>query len=302
MKVCLSILTTDSRNESFRACLDAIDRFESDPGTDLHLLIVQNGVSEPTERVMAAVANRSVPVTVRAEPRRGIPFARNHALDFAREAGIPALAFIDDDAVPDRSWLREIVAAYTASGAEAVTGPQVPVFAGDAPARLRNAMIYRERRLEAGSRCRWAASNNVLFSVDFAERNGLRFNEAFRTGGSDKEFFMRFTDAGGRILWTPAAIVREAVTPERLSVRWAMMRAWRLGTTGFSIERSVRSDVRAAAVACGKGLAYIGLGVVTLPKALAPKNAGLVDGLCYIAHGTGFLAGLNPRLRIKRYV
>lgn len=302
MKLCLSVLTTDTRGRSLAECLEAINALRRDELARLHVLVVQNGASVPSERILNAASIMNFPTTVVAEPRRGIPIARNRAIDFALENGLDHLAFIDDDAVPDRNWLSVLVRGYRATQADAVTGPQVPVFSSDAPPRLRHAAIYRERRIDCNSACRWAASHNVLFSVRFVERHGLRFNEAFRTGGSDKEFFMRFSAAGGIIRWIPEAVVREAVPPERLSLNWAVLRAWRLGTTGFNIERSVRSDLKAGLVACGKGMAYIGLGLVTLPTAVVPRSPGLVNGLCHIAHGTGFLAGLSPRLRIRKYV
>jgi glycosyltransferase involved in cell wall biosynthesis len=282
--------------------VEAIDRLTPMADVTLDLLLVHNGVAEPAPALKSIAASLRTPTTVVAEAQRGIPFARNRALDHADAGGFDYLAFIDDDAAPDASWLIQIVTALRESGADAVTGPQIPVFSADTSPRLRRARIFQERRETARARVNWAASNNVVFALRFAVRHGLRFNEDFATGGSDKEFFLRFHACGGVIVWTPDAIVREPVTPERLSIRWAVLRAWRLGTTGYAIERGVRSPAKAILICFYRGLRYCARGLATLPTAVAPGSPGLVDGLCDIAHGVGFILGMSARFRINRYV
>ncbi len=294
ISVCLAVPTTGGR-ASFADCLAGIAALDIPAGVRFSVLVVENGREVPE----LTVQDFPFPLRSVAEPQRGIPFARNAALDHAGDADY--LAFIDDDAAPDRSWLAEMVKALRETGCEAVSGPQVPVFPEGSPDHLRQAAIYRERRFEHGALVSWAASNNVLFSLDFARRNGLRFDEKMMTGGTDKVFFLHFTRSGGRIAWAPDAVVREPVTEARLNKRWAIMRAWRFGSTGYSIERSSHGPAKGALICLFKGAGYCALAGVTALRSAIPGGPPVIDASCALVHGIGFFAGLFPRFRIRRY-
>lgn len=302
LRVLLAVLTTGARNGPLRACVQAIARLRPAFEVELELLLVQNGSGTITPELEALRNEAIVPFDVAVEPRRGIPVARNRAIVEAEARSFDYLAFIDDDAAPDNDWLVEAMEVLRATGAQAVTGPQLPVFPDHAPRRLVNAAIYQAAEHDVDRPCTWAASNNVIFSIRFAVDHGLSFNETFTTGGSDKEYFKRFVRAGGIIRWAPRAIVREPVVPERLNVNWAIRRSWRLGTSGFRIEASVRPPRQAVAICLGKGACYLAGGIGLLPLAIVPKHAGYVNGLCYLAHGAGFVLGLTSRFRPRSYV
>ncbi|TIX51248.1 glycosyltransferase family 2 protein [Alteraurantiacibacter aquimixticola] len=299
--ILLAVLTTGARDGSLRDCVEAISRLKRAEGTRLELMLVQNGTDEVTPEVARLRDEGPMPLTVVVEPRKGIPIARNRALEEGIAAGADYLAFIDDDAEPDEDWLIEAAKVLRVSGTHAVAGPQEPVFPPDSPERLRGAIIYKAIEQDPDRPCRWAASNNVIMSLPFIREQELRFDENFRTGGSDKDFFLRFANRGGVIRWAPKSIVREPVVPERLSMKWAIKRSWRLGTTGFQLERSTRSPLAAMARCAWKGLCYVLAGIALLPLGLLPRRAALVDGLSYIARGAGFFLGMVPALRLRNY-
>lgn len=294
LSVCLAIPTTGDR-ASFDDCIAAIAALEIPAGVRFSVLIVENGRQVPE----LTFGDFPFPIRSVAEPRPGIPFARNAALDHAGDADY--LAFIDDDAAPDRAWLSEMIEGLRETGCEAVSGPQVPVFPAGSPDYLRRAAIYRERRFERGALVAWAASNNVLFSLDFVRRTRLRFDETMMTGGTDKVFFLGFTRSGGKIAWAPDAVVREPVTDARLNKRWAIMRAWRFGSTGYSIERSSNGPAKGAFICLCKGAGYCALAAVTALRSATPGGPPALDAACAFVHGVGFFAGLSPRFRIRRY-
>jgi succinoglycan biosynthesis protein ExoM len=297
----LAVLTTGMRTGPLRSCVRGINNLQPVDGVRLDLVIVQNASPEIRADVAALQTEPGGVSEVILEPRAGIPHARNCAIRHAIRLDYDYVAFIDDDAVPDRDWLASAMTVLRASPGEAVTGPQHPVFPPDAPRRLSKAAIYKAVDHPGDRPCRWAASNNVIFSVPFVRDHALLLDESFTTGGSDKVFFREFARAGGRIWWAPDAVVREEVTPERLTVRWALRRSWRLGTTGFRIERSGRPLAAALAVSLFKGAVYIGAGLALLPAGLIPRHAGCIDGLCYITHGAGFVLGISPLFRPRQY-
>lgn len=304
MRITVAVLTTGARSDALDACLGAIAALAAPEGATLRTLVVQNGREAPDGAALGPAADAFAPgaLDVAAEPRRGIPFARNAAIDRAAADGATHLAFIDDDAYPDADWLTRLSAEMGKTGAEAASGPQAPVFPEDAPLHLRGAEIYRERRLSQGALCDWAATNNVMFSLAFVQERGLRFNEDLRTGGSDKEFFLRFTRAGGRIVWAADAVVREPVIAERLDAAWATRRAYRYGSTGYSIESAIRPAPLAALICVAKGGYYVLSGLARLPAAaLAPESPAWIDGRCRLAHGAGFFLGMSQAFRPRRY-
>ena len=301
IRIMLAVLTTGVRSGPLRKCVQGINRLKQVDGVRLDLVIVQNASPEISADVAALQTETGGFSAVILEPRTGIPHARNCAIRHAIRLDYDFIAFIDDDAVPDEDWLVESMRVLRVCGGEAVTGPQHPVFPPDAPRRLSKAAIYKAVDHRPGRPCRWAASNNVIFSAPFVRDHQLLLDETFTTGGSDKSFFRRFARAGGRIWWAPDAIVREDVTPERLTLRWALRRSWRLGTTGFRIERSGRPLAAALAISLVKGAVYIGAGLALLPTCLIPRHAGCIDGLCYITHGAGFMLGISPVFRPRQY-
>ncbi len=68
----------------------------------------------------------------RHQPQRGIPQARNAALDAARELGATHVAFIDDDETAAPDWLAALWAAMVESGADAVLGCTRYIYPADA--------------------------------------------------------------------------------------------------------------------------------------------------------------------------
>ncbi len=305
MKICVAVLTTGVRSQSLSECVEKLFAMDVPPGAEVKILLAQNGVAEPDPSLLSPSEKARFDagdLAMVAEPRKGIPFGRNAGLAYAQANGFDYLAFIDDDAYPDADWLTELVAAVNKPGIHAATGPQVPVFPEGAPIHLREAEIYRERRLPEGTVCKWAATNNVIFDVKFTKDQDLWFNEKFATGGSDKEFFLRFTRHGGVIVWTNKAIVREEVISERLSMDWATQRAYRYGVTGFKIENAIRPPVAAILVCAAKGSVYLASGLARLPVTVVMGKRAYVDSMCHLAHGSGFLLGIFDKFRLRRYV
>ncbi len=301
LQVVVAVLTTGSRPETLQSCVGHLAQLNVPPQIEFRFLLIQNGFDEPTVSAQSLSSPNMSHVDVIAEPRRGIPPARNAALRFAKEAKIAWIAFIDDDAVADRDWLIHLTRPLLTGALEAVSGPQVPLFPDETPARLRHSKVYQERRLKSGTACKWAATNNVVFSTDFAEKNDLWFDETMTAGGSDKEFFLRFTDRGGRITWASEAIIREYVSPGRLSLNWIVQREWRKGATEYKMQSSIHPAPKAAAICGAKAVYYLGSAVGNLVQTVRPQKPGFVDAAADGAHALSLIAGLVPALRPSAY-
>lgn len=220
------------------------------------------------------------------EPIRGIPHARNAALNFAKQEGYSYLAFIDDDAFASPDWISTLVKMN--ESANVASGPQLAIFPEGASLFYRNAVIYHERKVTDGAAIKWAATNNVLIEVNFMKANKLGFNPALINGGEDKELFLRVNKLGGKLVWSETAVVSEYIAQSRLSVIWAMRRTFRIGATGFMIESAIRTLFENYITCIVKGSLYLAKGLLFVPyHALAPKSS-LLNSLCDLSHGVGF--------------
>jgi len=304
INLCIAVLTTATRAETLNVCLSSLLNLDLPDVEKLTVLVVQNRKEESitvTEAVNNMPSSEKLTFATTVETNLGIPMARNNALSYALDNDFTHLGFIDDDAKPEQNWLVKMVEALHESKAEVVTGPQVPIFPEGTSPFYRNAKVYKERELEHKSACKWAATNNVIFSVLFAKQKALRFSEDMRTGGSDKEYFSRYTQQGGTIVWVKDAIVSEYVETNRINYKWAIKRTFRFGGTGFRIEKCTKSGVSAALVCLLKGGAYIAKGLLNIITLPFKKDRSILDGFCDISHGAAFVLSIFSRGKLKKY-
>jgi succinoglycan biosynthesis protein ExoM len=301
---------TYRRPEGLRALLDGLARqtFETDPRPQADVVIVDNEGSAEA-RAICDWARREAGLAIRCvhEPERGIPFARNAALDqVAPEAAF--FAMIDDDEVPEPDWLEQLLLAQARTGADVVRGAVVPVFPEGAPAWIREGEFFGwpspgRRPLADGAELASASSNNVLVRSAAVRALGLRFDPTLAfTGGTDALFFRQMRLAGCRIVYAQCARVREIVPPERATFAYLWRAHYKQGCN--KVPRKLRLEkkgagaarlVRMAAKRVPRECAEIGGGGLRVIRSLVAGHADmghLSGGLLRIAKGLGGLAGL----------
>lgn len=304
MKICLAILTTGTRPETLKACLESITRLEIPCDVNFEVLVVENNKSSSIDvcRLLDSLSNEAnTKINQTIEPEKGIPFGRNCALRYAQFNAFTHLAFVDDDAFVDSNWLISLLNRMKERNCQAVAGPQKPLFPPGTKPIYSNATVYKELPWVDGQTCKWAATNNVLFDVNFALDNGLLFSEDMRTGGSDKEFFTRYSNSGGKIIWTSDAVVTEFVEPERIDFRWAIKRTFRFGGTGYRIEKADKSSIHAAVICVLKAAYYTFKGTLKLFTTIFIKDKSFLDSICDISHGVAFFLSIFTRGKLNKY-
>jgi glycosyltransferase involved in cell wall biosynthesis len=212
---------TRNRARQLPECLDAILAVDY-PETRLDVLVIDNAPADDSTRDVVARYPR---VRYVREPLPGLDRARNRAI---REAHGSIVAFTDDDASVDRSWVRGIAAAFEAEPhAMCVTGLVVPDEL-DTPAQLlfeayggfgrgvdREVFVVPGKTGVArryGGTGRFGTGANMAFRREFFERHG-EFDPALdvgtpTNGGGDLEMFFRVLKAGHALVYEPRAIVR----------------------------------------------------------------------------------------------
>ena len=100
-------------------CLEAIARGATLPS---QLVVVDQSADGAVEAEVAKVLLPGVAVHYIRQPRRGLSASRNAALAAATQ---PAIAFTDDDCVPDRAWLAALQDALAAEDPPAAVAGRV---------------------------------------------------------------------------------------------------------------------------------------------------------------------------------
>ncbi|WP_421855544.1 glycosyltransferase family 2 protein [Oricola sp.] len=231
-------IPTCNRPEDLARLLESLGACRVPDQTHCSVLIVENGTRLPAAPVVEGRELFGGPVRLVVEPRKGIPFARNAALDRALAEGFDYLAFADDDETVDADWLVSLFACLKASSADLAGGP---VYARRPPIELSAwqtwlmrgyerwydiRQVRNETQLRRGAQDRITVlTNNWLLDLGFARREGMRFSDRFRiSGGSDAHFCSELRKLGGVTAWCTTAAVYETVLPERLSARYILFR------------------------------------------------------------------------------
>lgn len=185
----------------------------------------------PQDRVLAvhnaaaddgseAVLQRASVPWVR-EPRQGLDRARNRAL---RTADTDLVAFLDDDARPERDWLAALVAPFRDPEVWCVTGRVLAHSQETLAERLQEQCKSYDRgpvplRFDRHTRrfCYPLRAGVMGTGSNMAVRRApalqLGFDDALDAGtdsrgGGDLDFFYRVVRAGRVVAYEPAAVVR----------------------------------------------------------------------------------------------
>lgn len=285
-------VATFRRPQGLRRLLAGIasQTFRDAPPPLFRVIVVDNEASSETEALCrTAAAELGLALQYIAEPRTGIPFTRNAALD----ATTPAdkwLCFIDDDEVPNESWLDDLLAAQRQTGAGCIAGKVVPVFPPGTPRWIVNGSFFGSRKLGTGARV--PSTSNTMISHDAVELLGLRFDTAFGGSGGDDTLFFRRAAAGGvRVVWADA-LVHEYVVPGRLRFSRILRRQFREGCTLAQCDLAMGATRNEKLLRLAKGTWLLALGILSLPLCLVRGFDTLALGACRFARGLGTFAGL----------
>lgn len=283
-------IATFRRPAQLAALLDAVARLDATDAGPRMLAIADNDAEGSARAVVdAARPNLPFPVWYDIEPERNISLARNRAIRAALDHGADWIVFIDDDEVPRRNWLAELLRVQRETGADVVTGPVAAHPPEGTPRWMRGA-FSRDRGIASGTPVPVAETANALVARAVieqvtAETTDGPFEPQFGlSGGGDSRFFLRARLGGARMVWAAEAVVEEDVPPSRARLGWLLRRAYREGNGGAFVERGVLPPARwipRRIAAAGLHLAA-GAGMTIFSP---------VRGLRLIAHAIGSLTG-----------
>lgn len=224
------VIPTQRRLEGLRTAVrSALGQAGVDPA-GVELVVVDNDAAPSAQPTVAELGQDApFPVIYVHEPEPGVANARNAAL---ARAGGDFIAFLDDDEEAPPGWLAALVAAQAGFDADVVFGP-VRGRAPPGPVRHR---AYLERFFSREGPAAAGVIDHYYGCGDsFIRRAALPDPKApfsairNHIGGEDDLLFGQMQAAGARFAWAPDAWVWEDPVPARLTLRYAIPRAFAYG-------------------------------------------------------------------------
>lgn len=180
---------------------------------------------------------------------QGISNVRNALMDKAfNDYNADYIAMVDDDVTVDSSWLSELLRIIKLTGADVVGGAVYPDFEIEPPVWTSNNNLYWRTTYPEGAVPIIQGTTSVLISRNIWDEFGISyFDPKFGlSGGGDKEFFNRLKSSGASFAFAPKAISYELFGKTRVTEKWALERAFRIGSADARIILQRQSKLRVA--------------------------------------------------------
>jgi succinoglycan biosynthesis protein ExoM len=294
MRVAICIITF-CRLEGLKRLLLSLEALTlvNYPIESLEVVVVNNDLSTPIDLLLGEIKlEYKWPLQWDEEPRRGISYARNKVISCVN-SNVDFIAFIDDDEVPETTWLEELLLTQIRYQADVVSGPVLPRFFQPVPDWIIKGKFFDRHRHPTGSVLQAAATNNVLIRAEILRQIEKPFDERWAlSGGEDWHLFRQLSQDGYKLVWADDALVYEWVPQSRVSISWILQRGYRLGNTDSlsALDASPRFVVRLIWLL--KAIHRFVVGLLFIPLSVIFGWHSFIKTLRFIFHGLGILMGI----------
>jgi GT2 family glycosyltransferase len=191
-----AVVCSYNGSRTIRQCLEGLMRIEY---PNFEVIVINDGSTDATAAIAGEYNCRII-----TTPNAGLSSARNTA---SQVADGEIIAFLDDDAIPDRHWLHYIAAAFRETSHAAVGGPNIAPpssnFIADcvdnAPGSPVHVLITDEKA-EHLPGCNIAIRKSCLEAIG-------GFDPTFRVAGDDVDLCWRLQQRGWTLGFCHGAVV-----------------------------------------------------------------------------------------------
>lgn len=215
-------------------CLLSLSAQKITSDIKLSIIVIENDSKAPSKHIVDTfkrvnATKQHIDVYYETEAVRGIPYARNKALEACRGLKPDWVMFLDDDETAATTWITAHLNAAQIFGADVLQGHVNYLYGIEPPHWYEKPRFKKEH----GQRLKRAATNNVAFSFHLIDPGGLnlKFDTHFTQGHEDTEFFERAHALGAHIVLNQNAVTYEYVTASRLAFRRHIERLFQLAVT-----------------------------------------------------------------------
>jgi len=225
-------ICTYKREKLLISCLESLAKVQIPSDAEITVTVIDNDHERSAEKSVN-IFRKKAPFQVyyHCENKRGIPCARNRAIDETQRLKSDYLVFIDDDEWAQPDWLVQLYTYCKSRGGDViVSGSVISELPQETPEYILG--LFNKKRQITGTRLTSCATNNVLVPIGVTNLPGQRFDETnFLAGGTDTIFFYMAVQSGAVILKCAEALVHEVIPPNRVTLKWLAKRKFRAGIT-----------------------------------------------------------------------
>jgi len=212
--ICVCICTY-KRPLLLEQLLSAIEKQETEDLFEFSAVVVDNDKSESALATVESFTRRSgLPVRYDVEPEQNIALTRNRVLANSRGNFV---AFIDDDEIPQPSWLLTLYKALNNYTCDGILAPVLPLFEQEPPKWVLKGDYFNRPTHPTGHVLEWTntRTGNALLKRELFQGEPIWFDPAFGSGGEDRDLFRRLIEKGHVFIWCNEAAVHESVPSNR---------------------------------------------------------------------------------------
>ncbi len=263
-------------------------------------VVVDNDINKTAQKAVEDyLKTGSCVVNYQNEPEQNIALARNKAVENAIGEYI---AFIDDDEIPEATWLFHLYQALHSYNCDAALGPVKPYYPSGTPEWLVKSKLCERPSYRTGTILHWGntRTGNVLMKKELFDDPTNHFGREFgRTGGEDIEFFRRMAGLGKVFVWCNEAPTYEMVPQDRWTEEFYVQRYLRIG--GLVGEKARRRESAGYGIyLLTKSIAWVALMGTVLPVSLVLGRHLYMRANAKIMYNLGLISAFFGRT-ILRY-
>ncbi len=236
------IVCSYNGRRTIRDCFEGLTRLEY---PDFEVIVVDDGSQDGTADIARDFGFRVI-----STENRGLSSARNTGWQAATGE---IVAYLDDDAWPDRHWLRHLAHTFMKSDHAAVGGPNIlPAGSSLIAQCVDNSPGGPVHVLHDDEHAEHVPGCNMAFRRSRLEAIG-GFDAAFRVAGDDVDVCWRIEERGWTIGFSPAAMVWHR-SRDTIGAYWRQQRGY--GRAEALLERKWPEKYNALAHAKWRGHIY----------------------------------------------
>jgi len=236
----VSIVVCTHSLDKYQNLVETVDSLLEQIHQEIEIIIVVDGNEELHKKIVAGYGSNEAIKTVLLKQNMGLCVARNAGI---RAAQGNAIAFLDDDAVAERTWIKNLVDTYEKFDAISVGGKVLPIWVSGKPDYIPEelywlvAITHEGFAEEKAVEVRNTFGPNMSFKREVFEKVGV-FNQNFgfaRRGTSyiqaeEAEFSLRMKQKLGKgVMYNPEAVVYHKIHPSKVKVKMLLKRAFYQG-------------------------------------------------------------------------